>query len=111
MMSTNGGFGEIEFGLSLEDEEPETVPSPGSACLVIEDKCEALFISAEWTLRATVGKFELAKSSTINKPHTGPFIKRWARQVIRSHKARLRRLGVDVEATYLQWGGILEDLD
>jgi len=113
MMSNGGIFGGLEFGLSLDDEEPapETLPTPGSAHLVIEDKCEALFFSAEWTLRATVGKHELAASTPRSSTHTGPFIKRWARQMIRSNKARLRRLGVDVEATYLSWGGVLEDLD
>lgn len=97
------------------DEPPETLPVPGSAKLTIEDKCEALFISAEWTLVATVngtkGRIELARSTSIKKSHTDPFIKRWTRQVIRANKARLWRLGVDVSAVYLQWGGLLEDLE
>jgi hypothetical protein len=113
MMSIGGLFGDLDFSLASDDEEPvpETLPTPGSAKLVIEDKCEALFFSAEWTIRATVGKHELAASTPRDKTHTGPFIKRWTRQMIRSNKARLRRLGVDVEATYLFWGGVLEDLD
>lgn len=100
------------FHIDIDEEPaPETLPMAGSAHLVIEDKCEALFISAEWTIKATVGKHEIAKSTSSSKAHTVPFIKRWARQVIRTNKARLRRLGVDVEAVYVQWGGILEDLD
>jgi len=107
-----GGAGDIDFGLSSDDEDPpETLPTPGSAHLVIEDKCDALFFSAEWSILATVGKHVLAKSTPRGSTHMGPFIKRWTRQVIRSNKARLRRLGVDVEATYLSWGGVLEDLD
>jgi len=107
------GFGEIDFDpISFSDEEePITQPMIGSAHLVVEDKCMPLFITAEWAIIAKVGEFELGRSSSIPKAHTDPFIKRWTRQLIRSNKARLRRLGVDVEATYLQWGGILDDLE
>lgn len=107
-MSMGGIFGGISFD---EEPAPETLPNPGSAFLVVEDKCDALFFSATWTLRATVGKHVLAESTARDKTHTGPFTKRWTRQMIRSNKARLRRLGVDVEATYLTWGGSLVDLE
>lgn len=98
--------------LDVEEEEaaPDTVPIPGSSKLVIEDACIQLFISAEWTLTGTVNDVELGRSSTIKQPHTVAFTKRWARQLIRQNKERLRRLGVDVPATYVQWGGILADL-
>jgi hypothetical protein len=105
------GFGDIDLiSCTDDDEEPDTVPLPGTAHLVVEDKCEALFITAEWTVVATVGAHELGRSTTIKKSHTQPYIKRWARQLIRQNKVRLRRLGVDVDATYLQWGGLLDDL-
>jgi hypothetical protein len=82
---------------------------------VVEDKMEALFTSAEWTLVATVktpqGEVEITRSTTIRTTHTQPFTKRWARQVIRSNKRRLRKMGVDVDSTYVSWGGLLEDLE
>lgn len=121
MSSMHGGFGEIDLdfgniGNVMCDDEPapETLPTPGSATLKVEDKEEALFITAEWTVVATVigtkGKHELGRSTTIKKSHTAPYIKRWTRQLIRQNQARLVRLGVDVPATYLQWGGLLDDL-
>lgn len=107
----SGTFG-IDFGiLHLEEEEPETLPTVGSAKLVIEDKCEALFFTAEWTIQATVGKHIIAQSSTRTSAHSEAFIRRWTRQVIRLNSARLRRLGVDVDTTYVYWGGILSELD
>jgi hypothetical protein len=109
-------LGEIDLDdLIDEDPPPTTRRAPGSSTLVIEDKMAALFTSAEWTLVATVrdskGDKELVRSSTITQAHTQPFIKRWARQVIRANKVQLRRLGVNVETVYLGWGGLLEDLD
>jgi hypothetical protein len=120
MSGMHSGFGELDLDLGNlscddDDEAPATIPTPGSAQLKIEDKEEALFTSCEWTVVATViapsNKLELGRSTTIKKAHTAPYVKRWARQLIRQNKARLVRLGVDVPATYLQWGGILEDLD
>lgn len=105
------GFGELDLDFSGEEPAPETLPMAGTAHLKVEDKCEALFLTAEWTLIATVGTHELGRSSTIQKSHSEAFKKRWTRQLIRQNKARMRRLGVDVEKTYLDWGGILEDLD
>jgi len=105
-------FGELDFSGFIEsDDEPETAPCPGSAHLVVIDKCEALFISATWAIVATVGKHELGRSTSIDKSHSDAFIKRWTRQLIRSNKVRLKRLGVDVPATYLSWGGVLDDLE
>lgn len=106
------GFGELDFsGLDLDEPPPETLPMAGTAHLKVEDKCEALFITAEWTLIATVGTHEMGRSTTIPKSHSEAFMKRWTRQLIRQNKARMRRLGVDVEKTYLDWGGLLEDLE
>lgn len=112
-MNMHTGFAEVDLDpldLSLDEEAPETIPTAGSANLIIEDKCEALFFSAEWTVVARVNGKELARSMAQDHTHTVPFVQRWARQMIRTNKARLRRLGVDVEATYIKWGGILEDL-
>lgn len=112
MSNAFNGFGDLDFsGWGEEEPAPETLPMPGTAHLKVEDKCDALFITAEWTLIATVGRHEMGRSTTISKPHSDAFIKRWTRQLIRTNKARMRRLGVDVEATYLQWGGILQDLE
>ncbi len=108
--------GPIDFDLEQfiacdDDPPPSTVPVPGSAKLDVEDKCAPLFLTAEWTIIATVGPHELGRSTTIQKSHSPAFVKRWTRQLIRMNKARLKRLGVDVSATYQQWGGRLEDLD
>ena len=109
-------FGELDLDdLIDEDPPPSTRRTPGSATFEVEDKMSALFISAEWTLIATVktnqGDVEITRSTTIGKSHTVPFTKRWARQVIRSNQRKLRKMGVDVDATYLKWGGLLEDLE
>lgn len=113
MSNMFSGFGELDFsGMGLDEEPPpETLPMAGSAHLVVEDKYEPLFTTAEWTVIATVGQHELARSTPRAQAHGEAFVKRWTRQFIRSNKARLRRLGVDVEKTYVDWGGILEDLD
>lgn len=117
MSNTFNGFGDLDFSgigcldADVEEPAPDTVPLPGSAHLVVEDKYMPLFTSAEWVIIATVGEHEIGRSTAKGCAHTDPFVKRWTRQLIRSNRARLRRLGVDVEKTYLQWGGILEDLD
>jgi hypothetical protein len=113
-MSLLSGFGEMDLD-GLEDEEPpSTRRTPGSATLVIEDQMLALFTSAEWTLVGSVrdrsGEIVVQTSTTASQAHTQPFIKRWARQLIRSNSDRLRRMGVDVDSVYVQWGGILDDL-
>jgi hypothetical protein len=100
-----------------EDPPPSTKRMPGSTSLVIDDRCEALFTSATWTLTGTVkdnsGKGELViqQSSASPRAHSPWFTRRWARQLIRQNKDRLRKMGVDVEKTYLVWGGILDDLE
>jgi hypothetical protein len=100
-------FGELD--LDFGDDRP-TWPPPGIRKLVIKDKYEPLFTSATWTIVATVDGDEFAKSSQKDKAHTDPFIKRWARQLIRSKYEKLRQLGVDAEDEYVKWGGDLDDL-
>lgn len=113
----SNGFGDFDFSgvgcldADLDEPPPETLPMAGTAHLVVEDKYEPLFTSAEWTIIATVGQHEIGRSSSKTQPHTEPFIKRWTRQLIRNNKERMRRLGVDIEKTYVEWGGILVDLD
>ena len=110
------------FGISVDDDDlidedppPSTRRQPGSAKLEIEDKMDALFTSAEWTLVARVrdnkGVTIIEQSTVSKQAHSAPFTKRWARQAIRSNQRRLRKMGVDVDAVYLQWGGRLEDLE
>lgn len=108
---------DVEDNADLIDEDPppSTIPTAGSADLEVEDHMDALFLSATWTLVARVkdnrGTLVLQRSTESNKAHSEAFKKRWTRQFIRQNKARLRRLGVDVESTYKAWGGILEDLE
>jgi hypothetical protein len=111
------GFGDVDLDLEDlidEDPPPSTRRTPGSADLEVEDKCEALFISATWTLVAVVkdggGKVVIEQSTPSSKGHTEAFTKRWVRQLIRVNEERLRRMGVDVEKTYQTWGGVLDDL-
>ena len=109
-------FGELDLSdLIDEDPPPSTKRMPGSATFEVEDKMSALFYSATWTLVATVsdsrGDVTIAQSTESKKAHSAAFMKRWTRQVIRMNQKRLRKLGVDVEATYLKWGGELEDLE
>lgn len=115
-MMMHTAFGELNLDdLIDEDPPPSTQRTPGSATLEIEDKMDALFISATWSLIAIArdgrGDTVLAKSTESQKAHSAAFMKRWTRQVIRSNKKKLRKMGVDVEATYLKWGGDLEDLE
>ena len=108
------GFGNLDLsGMGYYDDGDtlETpVAIPAHAKLVIEDKYQPLFLTADWTLVATVGDVEVGRSSPSPHAHSDAFIKRWARQLIRSNKDRLRQLGVDVSAAYLSWGGALDDL-
>jgi len=115
-MSGFGSFEELELDdLIDEDPPPSTKRMPGSATLEIEDKTIALFLSATWQLTATVkdsnGKVIIAQSTESSSAHSQSFMKRWARQVIRSNQKKLRKMGVDVDAVYPQWGGILDDLE
>lgn len=103
-------FGNLDFDWD-EEPPPETLPLAGSANLVILDKYTPLFYTAEWTIVASVGDYQITTSSTTQKPHSSTYIKMWTRQMIRNNKMRLRRLGVDVEKEYVNWGGILDDLD
>lgn len=111
MHSEFEGFDDVDLAVSVEEEAPETIPIVGSAHLRVDDVCEALFFSAEWSIVAKVGQHELGRSTPSSTPHSVAFIKRWARQLVRANKARLQRLGVDVARTYVDdWGGIAEDL-
>jgi hypothetical protein len=113
-MTMHGNFGDMDLNDFLpadDDDPPETIPTPGSAHLVVEDKCLALFTSAEWALVGTVGSNELGRTTNSNTAHSPAYLKRWTRQLIRKNRERLRRLGVDVPKTYLQYGGIVADLE
>lgn len=111
MSNMFSGFGDLDFS-GLEDQEaPETLPTAGTAHLKVEDKHEVLFFTADWTLVATVGQHEFGRSTASRSAHTDAYKRCWVRQLIRENKARMRRLGVDVERTYLDWGGFLSDLE
>ena len=111
------GFAELDLDdLIDEDPPPSTVRTPGSAAFHVEDKMTALFVSATWQLVATVKDIKgvvtvIAQSTEQPKAHSAAFLQRWARAAIRNNKRQLRKLGVDVEATYLRYGGDLEDLE
>jgi len=92
------------------EEAAETLPSVGSAKLVIKDTMEPLFISATWTIIATVNGQVIDRSTSSDKEHTQLFIARWSKHLIRMKQAMLKRLGVDVEAEYVKLGGDLDDL-
>ena len=79
--------------------------------MTVEDKFEPLFTSATWTIVANVNGRQFAKTREANKAHTGPFIKRWTRQLIRTRYDDLRALGVDADAEYAKWGGDPKDLE
>jgi hypothetical protein len=100
--------GSIDF--NFDDDHPSTWPSPQMGLLKIIDKFEPLFISATWTIVATVDGDVIAKSKESGRAHTETFIKRWSRQLIRTKYEQLRRLGVDAEGEYVKLGGNLEDL-
>lgn len=101
-------FGSLD--LDLGDDDRPTWPPPVMGLLKIEDKFEPLFTSATWTIVASVGDQIIAKSRESDKAHSASFIKRWARQLIRSKYELLRQLGVDAEGEYVKLGGDLKDL-
>lgn len=101
-------FAEFE-NLDIEDDKP-TWPSPGSGTLKIEDKCEALFISATWKVVATVNGKVFSETWESAKPHDQSFIKNWSLQLLKDNYEKLRSLGVDVEGHYKKLGGNVDDL-
>ena len=94
-----------------EDPTPVTLPSlPVRRHLTIEDKYDALFTSATWTLIARVDTFVIDSTVSSSRSHDAQYIERWARYVIRSHYEKLKNLRVDAEAEYVKWGGDPSDL-
>ncbi len=106
-----------EFSDIFEPEEEEapiterTFALAPVAHLIIVDKCEPLFYSADWAVIAMVGDVEIDRSNKSSFAHSDLFVKCWARRVIRHNKAKLRSMGVDVTASYVQWEGCIDDLD
>lgn len=94
----------------FDAEDCVTHPAPGSGKLLIQDKFEPLFISATWSLIATVNGNVVEKTKDSDKPHSKEFIERWARHFIRTNSTYLKNLGVDIDLEYQKWGGNLEDL-
>lgn len=107
MMITPGILDGWDFDVG--DDRP-TWPPVGTRKLVIEDKCLALFFSATWVVEARVDDEVIARSEESDKAHSSAFIRQWARQAIRSRYLRLRQLGVDAEADYVSFGGLVEEL-
>lgn len=110
------GYGDIDLNdLIDEDPPPSTKRLSGSAELVIIDRCDALFISATWTLVASTkderGMHVIQQTEPSDVAHSASFIRRWSRSLVRMKLAELRRAGVDVEKTYVSLGGDLSDLD
>ena len=103
-------FGTIDLDFNTDENDRPTWPPPGTASLVVEDKYEPLFTSATWTVQARVGAEIISQSTEARKAHSDAFLKRWARQMIRTKYERLRQLGVDADGEYVKWGGLLEDL-
>ncbi len=91
-------------------EDRPTWPPTGSRKLVVEDKYEALFFSATWTVEAKVDDEVIARSEASDRSHSGAFVRQWTRQMIRSMYVKLRQLGVDADADYVAYGGLPEDL-
>jgi hypothetical protein len=94
-----------------DENQVPTLPPPGIAQLIVEDKSLMLFLTVEWTITARVGSFVIARSTVASQSHSTPEMRRWARQLIRSRYVAIRRMGVDVDAAYVGYGGELDDLD
>lgn len=97
------------YSLELDPDRP-TWPPPGTSTLTITDLYEPLFTSATWTITARVNGEVMVQSRPSDKPHSPSFVKRWARQFIRTRYVSLRRQGVDADNEYVKWGGSLADL-
>lgn len=103
-------FGPITFPPDPDDDDRITWPSPGTADLEIVEDCEPLFTSCSWIIKAKVNNAVVYESGPSDHPFDRAYIKQWARSVIRKHQLTLRQKGVDVEAIYVSFGGILKDL-
>lgn len=97
-------------GWDFETGDRPTWPPVGTRLLVVEDRCDALFFTATWTVVAKVDDEIVSQSSEANHAHSQSFIKRWARQAIRSNYVHLRQLGVDADKDYVSFGGKAQDL-
>lgn len=98
-----------QFSLEDDDDRP-TWPPAGSATMIVEDKCMALFTSATWQVALKVNNAAFAVSEEASVAHSQEFIRMWTRQAIRTMYMRLRQFGVDADAEYLKFGGKPDDL-
>lgn len=114
----NVGCGDLIDYSDLIDEDPppSTQRTPGSASLVVHDRCEPLFISATWTLEAHVVRADgthtlIDTSSPSATARTVNEIKRWSRHLMKRKKSQLWKLGVDVGKAYALCDGDPLDLE
>lgn len=98
---------DIEINLDLDDEITEVTKK--SVIFKVIDKKDELFYSISWSLVATVDGKEFALSRS-NKKHSHAYLFMWTRQLLRSNKDVLTKMGVNVEQEYANFNGRTEDL-
>ena len=80
------------------------------ARLVVEDRHEALFMSSEWVIVASVEGRELARSETSIDAHTQCYVEEWTKRFVCNNASILYGLNVDVDTVYQDLGGDIVDL-
>jgi len=107
------GFNALDY-LDFDDGEcaatKRSVEVRGPAVFKVEDKIEALFLSAQWRLVATVDGVEVDVSGLSDHARSVSYVHMWARGVLRYKKRELIAMGVDVEAEYVKHLGNVSEI-
>lgn len=100
-----------------DDAGPKTERSPekeqwptGDFSIEAYDDYQPLFTSATWVVTMKINGKLVETSGPSIKPHTNEYISRWVKQQIRTRKAWLKSIGVNVETEYKRYGGDISDL-
>lgn len=89
--------------------EKEVWPT-GDFSIVSYDDYQPLFTSASWVVTMKINGKLVETSNPSDKPHTVEYVNRWTKQLIRTRKAWLKSIGVNVEKEYKRYGGDITDL-
>jgi len=87
----------------------DTIPAPGSGELLVEDRYEPMFFTADWIIYAniTVGNSLKAswRSRSAGEARLPEEIAQWTRALIRKEMKTMLNLGVDIVTEYRKFGG------
>jgi len=78
---------------------------PGNFEIIVTDDYFPLFTTATWSVVLRVNGKIVDSTPAVENTHSAEFIKRWAKQMIRTRKAFFVGIGVDVNKEYAKFGG------